>query len=192
MPFTLPDLPYSLDALEPHISRNTLSYHYGKHHKAYIDKVNKFVEGTPFEKATLEEIIREADGAILKNGAQASNHTFYWNCLSPKGGGEPSASLQSELGKHFGSWEKMKEEFIQKAGGLFGSGWTWLVLQKDGKITIENLSNEGNPIREDKKPLLTCDVWEHAYYLDYQNLRPKYIDAFFKLVNWEFVERNLD
>lgn len=192
MPFELPELPYSLDALSPHISKETLSYHYGKHHQGYIDKTNKLIEGTKYEKATLEDIIKSADGKILENAAQAWNHSFYWKSMSPKGGGEPSAELQKELEKHFGSWEKMKEKFIDRAGELFGSGWTWIIRDKDGQLTVEDRIDEGNPIIDGKKPLLVCDIWEHAYYLDYKNEKEKYFDAFFKLINWEFLEKNLN
>jgi Fe-Mn family superoxide dismutase len=191
MAFNLPDLPYSLDALEPYISKKTLSYHYEKHHKGYIEKINQLVEGTPFAKASLENIIKKADGKILENGAQAWNHTFYWNCMAPKGE-EPSHALQKELAKNFGSWEDMKDKCIETANELFGSGWVWLTLAKNGKLVIEARSDEGNPLRDDKKPLLTCDIWEHAYYLDYQNEKEKYFKAFFKIINWRFVEKNLN
>lgn len=191
MPHTLPELPYDLAALEPHISKTTLSYHYGKHHQAYINKLNGLVEGTKYAKATLEDMIGEADGKILENAAQAWNHDFYWKSMSPQGGGEPSAALQQELAQHFGSWEEMKKTFIQTAGELFGSGWTWILRQKNGKIVIEDRIEEGNPITDGKRPLLTCDLWEHAYYLDYQNDKAKYFDAFFKVVNWDFLEDNL-
>ncbi len=191
MSINFPELPYTFDALAPHISKETLNYHYGKHHKGYVDKVNKAISDTKFQNAKLEDIILEGDGMLLANAAQAWNHTFYWNSMSPKGGGEPGAELAKELAKHFGSWGEMQQTFNEKAAELFGSGWTWLILNSDGKITIEDRIEEGNPMTDGKKPLLTCDVWEHAYYLDYKNERGKYLDGFWQLVNWEFLERNL-
>ncbi len=188
MSFTLPELPYPMDALEPYISKLTLEYHYGKHHKAYVDNLNKLVPGTRFENASLEEIIQKAEGGIFNNGAQVWNHTFYWNCMSPDGGGEPEGKLADAIKEFFGSFEKFKEEFSKAAATLFGSGWAWLVEDAYGNLEIVQTSNAGCPLREGLTPLLTCDVWEHAYYLDRQNARPKYIEDFWNLVDWKAVE----
>lgn len=186
MTHQLPELPFDKDALAPHISRETLDYHYGKHHQAYVDKLNGMIKGTEFEDASLEDIIRKADGGIFNNGAQVFNHTFYWNCLSPDGGGEPEGELAQAIEKTFGSLGEFREKFASTAAGLFGSGWTWLVKRSDGTLAIENHPNAGNPIRDGHTPVLTCDVWEHAYYIDYRNARPKYLDAFWNLINWKF------
>lgn len=191
MTFHLPELPYAMNALEPHISQETLEYHYGKHHKAYVDKLNGLVPGTEFENASLEEIITKASGGLFNNGAQVWNHTFYWNCLAPQGGGEPNGALMDTIKRTFGSFADFKEKFSQSASTLFGSGWAWLVKNSDGSLDIVAASNAGNPLKEGKTPLLTCDVWEHAYYIDYRNARPKYIENFWKLVNWDFVTKNL-
>ena len=191
MAFQLPDLPYSKDALAPHMSAETLEFHYGRHHKTYVDKLNSLVPGTPFENASLEEIIRKSDGGIFNNAAQVWNHTFFWNCLSPQGGGAPTGAVQEVIDKSFGSFDAFKEKFTQAAINLFGSGWAWLVKNPDGSLSIEALSNAGNPLTKDQTPLLTCDVWEHAYYIDYRNARPKFLDGFWSLVNWEYVEKNL-
>lgn len=191
MTFHLPELPYAMNALEPHISQETLEYHYGKHHKAYVDKLNGLVSGTEFENASLEEIITKASGGLFNNGAQVWNHTFYWNCLAPQGGGEPNGALMDTIKRTFGSFTDFKEKFSQSASTLFGSGWAWLVKNPDSSLDIVAASNAGNPLREGKTPLLTCDVWEHAYYIDYRNARPKYIESFWKLVNWDFVAKNL-
>ncbi|MGM0566006.1 MAG: superoxide dismutase [Bacteroidota bacterium] len=191
MAFQLPPLPYGNADLEPHISEQTVNYHYGKHHKTYVDKVNKLTEGTSFEDATLEEIIKKADGGVFNNGAQVWNHTFYWHSLSPDGGGQPSGKLKEAIDRDFGSFEKFKEQFTASATTLFGSGWTWLVLKDDGRLDIINESNAGNPLRNGMKPLLTCDMWEHAFYLDRQNRKPEYLDAFWKLVNWDAVEKRM-
>lgn len=187
----LPKLPYAINALEPHISQETLEYHYGKHHQAYVDKLNGLVPGTEFENASLEEIITKASGAIFNNGAQVWNHTFYWNCLAPQGGGEPNGALMDAIKQKFGSFAEFKEKFSQSAITLFGSGWAWLVKNPNGSLDITATSNAGNPLAEGKTPLLTCDVWEHAYYIDYRNARPKYIESFWKLVNWDFATKNL-
>ncbi len=187
----LPELPYPMNALEPHISQETLEYHYGKHHKTYVDKLNGLIPGTEFENASLEEIITRASGGIFNNGAQVWNHTFYWNCLSPQGGGEPTGALKDALNEKFGSFTDFKEKFSQAATTLFGSGWAWLVKNPDGSLDIVGTSNAGNPQTEGKTPLLTCDVWEHAYYIDYRNARPKYLEAFWNLANWNFVAKNL-
>ncbi len=191
MAFQLPPLPYGNADLEPHISEQTVNYHYGKHHKTYVDKVNKLTEGTSFEDATLEEIIKKADGGVFNNGAQVWNHTFYWHSLSPDGGGMPGGKLKEAIDRDFGSFEKFKEQFTASATTLFGSGWTWLVMKDDGRLDIINESNAGNPLRNGMKPLLTCDMWEHAFYLDRQNRKPEYLDAFWKLVNWDAVEKRM-
>ncbi len=187
----LPKLPYALDALAPYVSRETLEFHYGKHHKAYVDKLNSLVPGTEFEKAALEDIIRKAKGVIFNQAAQVWNHTFYWHSLSPHGGGAPRGALAGALSNSFGSFEAFQKEFSDKAAGLFGSGWAWLVKKPDGKLAIVQTSNAENPLTGADKPLLTCDVWEHAYYIDYRNARPKYIEAWWKLANWEFAGKNL-
>ena len=191
MTHELPKLPFDHKALEPVISAKTIEFHYGKHHQAYVNNLNKLLPGSPFEQASLEEIIRKAEGGIFNNGAQVWNHTFYWEGLSPDGGGEPKGKLMEAIEESFGSFAKFKEEFSQAAATLFGSGWAWLVKNEDGKLAITKESNAGNPLRSGKTPLLTCDVWEHAYYLDYQNRRPDYIESFWKLVSWNKVESRL-
>ncbi|EAQ95843.1 superoxide dismutase [Fe] [Congregibacter litoralis] len=191
MAFELPALPYEQNALEPHISAETLEYHYGKHHKTYVDKLNGMVAGTAMESASLEDVIRQSEGGMFNNAAQVWNHTFYWNCLSPNGGGEPTGKLAEAINAAFGSFDKFKEEFSAAAAGNFGSGWTWLVQNTDGSVAISNTSNAGCPVTEDVTPLLTVDVWEHAYYIDYRNARPKYLEAFWNLVNWDFVSGNM-
>jgi Fe-Mn family superoxide dismutase len=190
MTFTLPDLPYSLDALSPSISKETLEYHWGKHHRAYVTNLNNLVPGTEFEKMSLEDIIKKSSGGIFNNAAQVWNHTFYWHCMKPNGGGEPTGALLTAIEKTFGSFAQFKETFTKTALTTFGSGWAWLVKNSDGSLAIVSTSNAGNPITESKNPLLTCDVWEHAYYIDYRNLRPAYVDAFWALVNWDFVAQN--
>ncbi len=187
MKHVLPKLPYSPEALEPHISKKTIEYHYGKHHMTYVQKLNDLIQGTSFEEMNLEEIILKADGGIFNNAAQVWNHTFYWEGFSANGRNAPEGSLLEAINKHFGSFDKFKEVFSQKAATLFGSGWAWLVKKADGKLDIIQTSNAENPMRTGDKPLLTCDVWEHAYYLDYQNRRPEYIAAFWKLVDWDVV-----
>lgn len=190
MAYELPELPYAQNALEPHISAETLEYHYGKHHATYVTNLNKLVPGTEFENLKLEDIIMKASGGIFNNAAQVWNHTFYWNCLSPNGGGAPSGSLGDAINTAFGSFADFKEKFSTSAATNFGSGWTWLVKNSDGSIEIANTSNAGCPLTDGKTPLLTCDVWEHAYYIDYRNARPKYVEAFWNLVNWDFVATN--
>jgi superoxide dismutase, Fe-Mn family len=192
MTHKLPELPYSMDALQPHISAETLEYHYGKHHATYVEKLNGLISGTEFESATLEDIIKSASGGIFNNGAQIWNHTFYWNCLSPNGGGEPAGELAKSINAAFGDFNSFKDQFSQAAATNFGSGWTWLVKNSGGALEIVNTSNAGNPMTDDKKPLLTCDVWEHAYYIDYRNARPKYVEAFWSIVNWDFVSENFN
>ena len=186
MSIELPALPYAQNALQPHISAETLEYHYGKHHKAYVDNLNKLIAGTEFENMALEDIIRKAQGGMFNNAAQVWNHTFYWNCLSPKGGSEPSGKLGEAITKTFGSFAAFKEEFSKTAIGTFGSGWAWLVQRPDGAVALVSTSNAATPLTGNDKPLLTCDVWEHAYYIDYRNARPKYVEAFWNLVNWDF------
>jgi Fe-Mn family superoxide dismutase len=189
MAFTLPELPYAIDALEPFISARTLEFHHGKHHLAYVNNVNNLIPGTPFESATLEDIIQKAEGGIFNNGAQVFNHTFYFEQFSPEGCHEPKDSLKDALITNFGSIEAFTEQFNKAALTLFGSGWAWLVQTGDGKLEIVQTSNAGCPLRDGKKPLLTCDVWEHAYYLDKQNLRLKYIEDFWKIVDWKIVSQ---
>ena len=191
MTFTLPQLPYPMDALAPHISQETLEYHYGKHHQAYVNNLNKLIPGTEFESMSLEEIIMKAKGGIFNNAAQVWNHTFYWHSLSPNGGGEPTGKLAEAINKYFGSFSAFKEQFTQTAATTFGSGWAWLVQNSAGELKIISTSNAGIPMTEGLTALLTCDVWEHAYYIDYRNLRPDYINAFWSLVNWDFVTSNL-
>ncbi|RUR05740.1 superoxide dismutase [Fe] [Legionella sp. km772] len=191
MTFTLPELPYSKDALAPHISAETLEYHYGKHHQTYVTNLNKLIAGTEFESMSLEDIIKKAKGGVFNNAAQVWNHTFYWHCLSPKGGNEPSGKLAEAINKHFGSFANFKEQFTQTAITTFGSGWAWLVQDAAGDLKIISTSNAGTPMTEGLTALLTCDVWEHAYYIDYRNARPNYVNAFWALVNWEFVSSNM-
>lgn len=190
MPFVLPPLPYEMDALQPYISRETLEYHYGKHHQAYVTNLNNLVAGTDLENKPLEEIIKTQTGGIFNNAAQIWNHTFYWHCLKPKGGGEPSGELLAAINKTFGDFAAFKEQFTKTAIATFGSGWAWLVKTPQGGLEIVSTSNAGTPLTTPNKALLTCDVWEHAYYIDYRNLRPKYLEAFWNLVNWDFVTVN--
>ncbi|NLS55706.1 superoxide dismutase [Fe] [Hafnia alvei] len=191
MSFELPALPYEKNALEPHISAETLEYHYGKHHNTYVVNLNNLVKGTEFEGKSLEEIIKTSTGGIFNNAAQVWNHTFYWHCLSPKGGNTPTGAVAEAINKAFGSFDAFKEELTKSAIGNFGSGWTWLVKKADGSLAIVNTSNAATPLTSGDKPLLTVDVWEHAYYIDYRNARPKYLENFWALVNWEFVAKNL-
>ncbi|MCE0494585.1 superoxide dismutase [Fe] [Vibrio salinus] len=192
MAFELPALPYAKDALEPHISAETLDFHYGKHHNTYVVKLNGLIPGTEFENKSLEDIIKTSTGGIFNNAAQVWNHTFYWHCLSPKGGNEPTGVVADAINAAFGSFEEFKEKFTESAVNNFGSGWTWLVKKADGSVAITNTSNAATPLTEEGiTPLLTVDVWEHAYYIDYRNVRPDYLAAFWALVNWEFVAENL-
>ena len=191
MEHQLPALPYSNDALEPVISKETIEYHYGKHHQTYVTNLNKLIVGTEFENLPLEEIIKKSSGGIFNNAAQVYHHTFYWNCLAPKAGGEPAGKLAEAINEAFGSFDVFKEKFSATAVGTFGSGWAWLVKNAEGKLEIISTSNAGNPLTENKKPLLTCDVWEHAYYIDYRNARASYVEKFWNLVNWDFVASNL-
>ncbi len=190
MAHELPALPYARDALEPHISSETLDYHYGKHHNTYVVKLNGLIEGTEFADKSLEDIVKSSSGGVFNNAAQIWNHTFYWNCLSPNGGGEPTAELADAINKAFGSFEEFQKKFTESAVNNFGSGWTWLVKNADGSVEIVNTSNAATPLTTDQKPLMTCDVWEHAYYIDYRNVRPDYLKAFWNLVNWEFIAAN--
>jgi Fe-Mn family superoxide dismutase len=190
MQHQLPALPYAMDALAPHISKETLEYHYGKHHAAYVTNLNNLIKGTEFEKLALEDIIKRSSGAIFNNAAQVWNHTFYWNCLSPKGGGQPRGALSDAIGRKWGSFDGFKEAFGKSAVANFGSGWTWLVKKGDGAVDIVKTGNAATPLTGADKPLLTCDVWEHAYYIDYRNRRPDYVAAFWNLVNWEFAAGN--
>jgi len=187
MAFSLPPLPFANDALAPHISAETLAYHHGKHHQAYVNNLNSLTAGTDLEGKSLEEIIRGSDGGVFNNAAQVWNHSFYWQCLSPNGGGEPGGELASAISASFGSFAAFKELFTKAAATHFGSGWAWLIANGDGTLAITSTQNAGCPVREGLTPLLTCDVWEHAYYIDYRNARPQYINAFWALVNWDFV-----
>ncbi|MCK4903449.1 MAG: superoxide dismutase [Fe] [Candidatus Marinimicrobia bacterium] len=192
MTHKLPELQFALDALQPYISKETLEFHYGKHHNAYVTNLNNLIPGTEFEDMQLEDIIKKAPaGGVFNNAAQVWNHSFYWNCLSPNGGGEPTGKLMDAIEKSFGSFADFKEQFTKSAVTNFGSGWTWLVQNNDGSVEILNTSNAGTTLTSGKTALLTCDVWEHAYYVDYRNARPQYVEAFWNLVNWDFVDRNL-
>ena len=191
MEHTLPPLPYPIDSLAPHYSKETLEYHHGKHHNAYVVNLNNLQKGTEYENMTLEEIIKKSSGGIYNNSAQIWNHTFFWNCMKPAGGGEPKGSLGQAITSKWGSYAAFREAFVKSAVGNFGSGWTWLVKKGDGSVDIVNTSNAATPLTGADKPLLTCDVWEHAYYIDYRNKRPDYVAAFWNLVNWDFAGQNL-
>ena len=191
MAFELPELPYEKNALEPHISAETLEYHYGKHHQTYVTNLNNLVPGSEFEGKSLEEIITSSSGGVFNNAAQVWNHTFYWNCLSPNGGGAPSGAVADAINSAFSSFDDFKAKFSDTSIKTFGSGWGWLVKNADGSLELVSTSNAGCPLTEGQTPLLTCDVWEHAYYIDYRNARPKYLEAFWNLVNWDFVDQNL-
>lgn len=190
MAFTLPELPYALDALEPRISKETLEYHYGKHHQTYVTNLNNLIEGTDMANDSLEDIVKKSSGGVFNNAAQVWNHTFYWNSLSPNGGGEPTGALADAINAKWGSVDNFKAEFNKSAAGNFGSGWTWLVKKADGSLDIVNTSNAGTPLTTDDVPVLTCDVWEHAYYIDTRNSRPQYLENFWALVNWDFASKN--
>ena len=191
MAFELPPLPYPKDALAPHMSAETLEYHHDKHHKAYVDNLNKAIPGTEYEKMDLEAIIKKSSGPVFNNAAQVWNHTFFWNCLAPKAGGEPKGEIANLITQEFGSFAAFKEKFTDTAIKQFGSGWAWLVKNKAGKLEILSTPNAGTPMTEGNTALLTCDVWEHAYYIDYRNSRPNFLGAFWSLVNWDFVNKNL-
>ncbi|HBS43026.1 MAG TPA: superoxide dismutase [Fe] [Oceanospirillales bacterium] len=190
MAFELPALPYEKTALEPHISEETLNYHYGKHHQTYVTKLNGLVEGTDLASKSLEDIIKTSSGGVFNNAAQIWNHTFYWNSLSPNGGGEPTGAVADAINAAFGSFEDFKTKFNDMAVNNFGSSWTWLVKKEDGTLDIVNTSNAGTPITEGLTPLITVDLWEHAYYIDYRNVRPDYLKGFWALVNWDFANEN--
>ncbi len=193
MQHQLPALPFALDALAPHMSRETLEFHHGKHHQAYVTNLNNLIKGTEFESLGLEDIIRKAPaGGVFNNAAQVWNHTFFWHCLSPEGGGEPSGELRAKIDAKWGSFAAFKEAFHKSAVGNFGSGWTWLVRKADGSVDIVNTSNAATPLTSGDKPLLTVDVWEHAYYVDYRNRRPDFVTTFLdKLANWKFAQSQL-
>ena len=190
MEHQLPPLPYPMNGLEPHISRETLEFHYGKHHQTYVTNLNNQIKNSEFAQASLEEIVKKSSGGMFNNAAQVWNHTFFWQCMKPNGGGEPSGKLAEGIQAKWGSFERFKEAFTQSALANFGSGWTWLVKKPDGTLDIVNTSNAGTPLTGSDKPLLTCDVWEHAYYIDYRNARAKFLAAFWQLVNWDFVAKN--
>jgi superoxide dismutase, Fe-Mn family len=190
MEHTLPALPYAMDALAPHISKETLEFHYGKHHQTYVTNLNNLIKGTEFESAGLEEIVRKSSAGVFNNSAQIWNHTFYWNSLAPNAGGAPSGALAAAIDAKWGGFDAFKEAFNKMAVGNFGSSWTWLVKKADGSLDIVNTSNAATPITGTDKPLITCDLWEHAYYIDYRNRRPDYLGAYWKLVNWAFAAKN--
>ena len=192
MEHKLPELPYPSDSLKPVISPETIDYHYGKHHQAYVNNLNKLILGTKYEDMSLEDIIKRSSGSIFNNAAQTFNHSFYWNCLCPNGSGEPTGKLAELINQTFGGFVAFKEKFAATAIATFGSGWTWLVKNADGSLSIESTSNAATPITEGKIPLLTCDVWEHAYYIDYRNARPSYVENFWNIVNWDYVIANLE
>ena len=190
MTHELPKLPYAMDALAPHLSKETLEYHYGKHHQAYVTNLNNLIKDTEFADLSLEETILKSSGGIFNNAAQVWNHTFYWHCLSPQSAGEPSGKLADAINKKFGSLDEFKKQFSQAAITVFGSGWAWLVKNSAGDLEIVQTSNAGTPMQQNKQALLTCDVWEHAYYIDYRNARPTYLENFWKLANWDFMAEN--
>ncbi len=191
MEHTLPPLPYAKDALQPTMSAETLEYHYGKHHQAYVTNLNNLIKGTEYEDMPLEEIIKKSQGGVFNNSAQVWNHTFFWNCMTPNGGGAPTGPVADAINAKWGSFDKFKEEFQKSAVGNFGSGWTWLVKKTDGTVDIVNTSNAATPLTTENKALLTVDVWEHAYYIDYRNARPKFVESWWNIVNWDFVNQNL-
>ncbi|MFL2750164.1 MAG: superoxide dismutase [bacterium] len=192
MAFSLPPLPYEMNALEPHISSETLEFHYGKHHQTYINNLNGLVEGTDNASKSLEEIIMSSDGGLFNNAAQVWNHTFYWNCMGPNGGGNPTGSAADAISQAFGSFDNFKDQFSKSAATNFGSGWTWLVKNSSGAVEIQNTSNAGCPMTSGNKAVLTIDVWEHAYYVDKRNARPAYIESWWNLVNWDYVNSQLE
>lgn len=190
MAFELPALPYEKNALEPHISAETLDFHHGKHHATYVTKLNGLIEGTEFADKSLEEIVKSSDGGVFNNAAQIWNHTFYWNSLSPNGGGEPTGAVADAINAKWGSFDAFKQAFNDKAVNNFGSSWTWLVKTASGDLDIVNTSNAGTPITDGLTPLITVDLWEHAYYIDYRNVRPNYLEGYWALVNWDFANEN--
>lgn len=191
MEHQLPSLPYAKDALQPHISAETMEYHYGKHHQAYVTKLNALIKGTKFENSSLEEIVMGSEGGLFNNAAQVWNHTFFWNCLSPKGGGAPGGKVAELINKTWGDFDKFKEAFSNSAINNFGSAWTWLVQTEKGDLEILNTSNADTAMKHNVKAILTIDVWEHAYYIDYRNARPNFVEAYWKMVNWDFANQNL-
>ena len=191
MEHKLPALPYAMDALAPHMSKETMEFHYGKHHQAYVTNLNNLIKGTEFESASLEDIIKKSSGGVFNNAAQVWNHSFFWNCMKPGGGGKPSGALASAIDKKWGSFDGFKDAFTKSAVGNFGSGWTWLVKKGDGSVDIVNTSNAGTPLTGADKAVLTIDVWEHAYYIDHRNARPKFVETFLNsLANWDFAGKN--
>ncbi|KPK06745.1 MAG: superoxide dismutase [Betaproteobacteria bacterium SG8_39] len=191
MEHKLPPLPYAMDALAPHMSKETMEFHYGKHHQAYVTNLNNLIKGTEFENASLEDIVKKSSGGVFNNAAQVWNHSFFWNCLKPGGGGKPSGALAAAIDKKWGSFDGFKDAFTKSAVGNFGSGWTWLVKKGDGSVDIANTSNAGTPLTGGDKALLTVDVWEHAYYIDHRNARPKFVETVLtQLANWDFAAKN--
>jgi Fe-Mn family superoxide dismutase len=191
MAFELPQLPYAMDALAPYISRETLEFHHGKHHAAYVNKLNELIKGTADEGKSLDDIIKSAKGGLFNQAAQHWNHSFYWKSLAPMAGGEPKGKIADAIKKAFGGFDAFKQKFTQEATGHFGSGWAWLVQAADGSLAVESTHDADTPLAHGKHAIITCDVWEHAYYIDYRNARPKYVEAFWNLVNWEFANQNL-
>jgi len=193
MSFELPSLPYAKDALEPHISAETLEFHYGKHHQTYVDKLNGLVDGTDMASKSLEDIVKTSEGGVFNNAAQVWNHTFYWDSMTPNGGGEPTGKIADKINEDFGSYDNFKAEFAKAGATQFGSGWAWLIINKEGKLEVTKTPNAENPLTTGQTPIITMDVWEHAYYIDYRNARPQYMDVFLNhLVNWDFANANLD
>lgn len=190
MPFELPDLPYEKNALEPYISQETLEYHHGKHHAAYVNKLNDLVKGTEFESMSLDDVVKKSEGGIFNNAAQHWNHSFYWKCMAPKSGEQPTGDLLAAINEAFGSFDEFKQQFTQAGLTRFGSGWAWLVKDSDGKLAICSSANADNPLTEGKTPIFTCDVWEHAYYIDTRNSRPQYMENFWQVANWDFAMEN--
>ena len=191
MEHKLPPLPYAMDALAPHMSKETMEFHYGKHHQAYVTNLNNLIKGTEFENASLEDIVKKSSGGVFNNAAQVWNHSFFWNCMKPGGGGKPAGGLATAIDKKWGSFDGFKDAFSKSAVGNFGSGWTWLVKKGDGSVDIVNTSNAGTPLSGGDKALLTVDVWEHAYYIDHRNARPKFVETFLNsLANWDFAAKN--
>jgi superoxide dismutase, Fe-Mn family len=191
MAFELPNLPYSYDALQPYISKETLEFHHDKHHAAYVNKLNELTKGKPEEHQSLEQIIKSSSGVLFNQAGQHWNHSFYWKCMAPKAGGEPRGAVADAIKKSFGDFGSFQKQFSELAAGHFGSGWAWLIQDKEGQLKVVGTHDADTPIKHDQHALLTCDVWEHAYYIDYRNARAKYIEAFWNTVNWSFVEQNL-
>ena len=191
MKFVLPELPFPKDSMKGIISEEAFDFHHGKHHATYVTNLNNLIAGTEFENMELDEIIKKSEGGLFNNAAQTFNHTFFWNCLSPNGGGTPSGNVFDAITKDFGSFDDFKDKFSKAATTLFGSGWAWLAKNPDGKLEIIQLSNAGTPLTSNKKPILTLDVWEHAYYIDYRNARPKFIEKFWDIVNWDWASKQL-